>query len=352
MVTPRASAPLGASVVDVCTDPDPWNRYVQQARLATTYHHWNWKAVIEETYHHRTYYLAARVGDGISGVLPLVALKSRLFGHFLVSLPFFNYGGLLADTPEIAQLLLTKAEEIARMIGADHVELRQGDLYDMPWRQACARVSMIVPLPGTPEEYSKSLGGRLRNKIRHAQKHGFECRWGGIELVEKFYDVFAANMHYLGTPVYPVEWFQNVLRLTGKHTRILLLLDAGKAIAGSVITTYRDFVELPWIASVPESRSQYSTVLLYWLALEWAIQNGFKQVDLGRCVPGGGTYQFKRQWKCEEKPLHWYYWIAQGEKMPQLRPDNPRYRFAINVWKKLPLELTKWLGPKIVRSIP
>ena len=133
---------------------------------------------------------------------------------------------------------------------------------------------------------------------------------------------------------------------------MLTLWDGGDPVAGTVITTFRDAVELPWIASLPEERKHYSTVLLYWTALEWAVENGFRSVDLGRCTPGGGTYQFKRQWECEERPLRWYYWLAPGVPLPNLRPDNPRYRLAIRVWQKLPLGVANWLGPRIVRSIP
>ena len=167
-----------------------------------------------------------------------------------------------------------------------------------------------------------------------------------------FYGVFARNMRFLGTPVMPRAWFENVLRETAEQVRILLLCEGDQAVAGTVVTSFRRTLELPWIASLPDSRRNYSTVLLYWTALEWAIQKGFATVDLGRCTPGGGTYEFKRQWNAEAVPLHWYYWLAPGVSIPHLRPDNPRYRLAISLWKRLPLGLTLQLGPRIVRYIP
>ena len=142
------------------------------------------------------------------------------------------------------------------------------------------------------------------------------------------------------------------MRHLASDARILTLFDEGNPVATTLITNFRELVELPWIASAPEARKQYSTVLLYWTALEWAISQGYSRVDLGRCTPGGGVYEFKRQWQCEEVPLHWYYWLAPGVRTPELRPSNPRFRLAVRVWQKLPLGVANWLGPRIVRSIP
>ncbi len=131
-----------------------------------------------------------------------------------------------------------------------------------------------------------------------------------------------------------------------------MIRDGKEPIAATFITTYRDRVELPWIASTPEGRKKYSSVLLYWTALEWAMQNGFRRVDLGRCTPGGGTHRFKAQWNCEEIPLPWCYWLKPGESLPQMRPDNPRFRIAVETWKRLPLGVANLIGPHIVRAIP
>ncbi len=338
--------------IEVCRDQTAWDAYVHQAPAASAYHPWAWKTVIEETYGHPSHYLAAVSNRGIQGVLPLVAMKSRLFGHFLVSLPFVNYGGLVASSAGAGELLLERAAGLATELGAQHVELRQGSVAGISWQEVMAKVAMVVPLPHTTEDLWNGLSSRLRNKIRHARKHGLECRWGGSELVDSFYSVFAINMRNLGTPVYPRRWFENVCSRLGPAIRILTLWKEGRAVAGTLIYCYRDAAEMPWIASTPEARGDYSTVLLYWIALEWAIQNGYRSMDLGRCSPGSGTHRFKQQWMAEERPLHWYYWLAPGVPVPHLRPDNPRYRLAIRLWQKLPLFVANRLGPRIVRSIP
>lgn len=338
--------------VETWTDPATWDTYVRGDESASNYHQWVWKQIIEETYGHSTYYLAATRDSAIQGVLPLVLMKSWLFGDFLVSLPYFNYGGVLSKDAEAQEALLARAAAVARESGAKHIELRQGAASAMEWQSLAAKVAMIVPLPKTVDELWKNLNSRLRNKVRSARKSGFEIRWGGGELVPAFYSVFAANMRNLGTPVYPRAWFENILRLVGPQARILTLWDGDTPVAATLVVHFRDLVELPWIASAPEGRKRYSTVLLYWTALEWALQNSYSRVDLGRCTPGGGVYEFKRQWDCTEVPLHWYYWLAPGVPMPHLRPDNPKYRLAVRVWQRLPLFVANWIGPRIVRSIP
>jgi serine/alanine adding enzyme len=338
--------------VENCTDPAAWDAYVHKAPGASIYHQWAWKQVIEETYGHSTYYLSASSEGVLQGVLPLVSIRSWLFGRFLVSLPFLNYGGLLASTPESQRKLLDRAAAIALELDARHVELRQGAPCEIDWRDISTKVAMVVILPKSTEELWGRLSSRLRNKIRHARKHGFQCRWGGIEFVDSFYSVFAANMRNLGTPVYPRSWFESICRLLPGQCRILTLWEGEQPVAATLMTIFRDRVELHWIASLPEERKNYSTVLLYWTALEWALTSGYSQVDLGRCTPGGGTYQFKRQWICEEPTLHWYYWLKPGGSLPTLKLDNPRFRLAIRLWQRLPLSVANRLGPRIVRFIP
>lgn len=333
-------------------DSASWDAYVESHPQASNYHRWRWKELIEGTYGHRTFYLAARDGDRIHGILPLVGIKSLLWGRFLVSVPYFSYGGVLAETPETRSQLLHEAEKIARDWHARHIELRHSEPPDENWQCNTVKVSMSVPLPETSQKYFGSLASRLRNKIRSAQKQGLVARWGKDDLIADFYKVFSCNMRNLGTPVYPRAWFENFLRVARETSHILVIWDGESPVAGTLITTFRDEAELPWIASTPEARGKYSTVFLYWTALEWATQNGFRRVDLGRCTPGSGTHRFKTQWECDEVPLPWSYWVKEGRSLPQLRPDNPRFRLAVETWKRLPLALANALGPRIVRAIP
>jgi serine/alanine adding enzyme len=329
-----------------------WDAYVNSRPDASMYHRWDWGQVVEQTYGHKAYYLAATEGETLLGALPLVFMKSRIFGDFLVSAPFSSYGGVLSNTSEARSLLLEKAVELAQELRARHVELRQGDPGEVGWKETSARVRMEVQLPASAEELWKRLSTGMRNKVRNAHKNKLEIEWHAGEAVDDFYGVFAKNMRDLGTPVYPKIWFENLCRQFTDHVRIIILRDGKEPVAAGFVTLFRDVAELPWSASLQESRKKYSAVLMYWALLEWAFQNGYRRVDLGRCTPGSGTYEFKRHWLCKEITLRWYYWLSPGATLPELRPENPRYRWATQVWRKLPVAVANWLGPRIVRAIP
>ena len=338
--------------VEVCKDPALWDAYVEACRDAGNYHRWIWKRVIEETFGHAGHYLAAVTDGVIRGVLPLVEIRSRLFGHFMVSVPFFSHGGVLADTDEARTSLLAEAEHLGRELGVRHIELRQGRDCELGWRSENSKVGMGLPLPSGVEELLGSLPGKLRNRIRHSEKQGFELRVGGLEAVGDFYPIFASNMRHLGTPVYPREWFENICRSVPDGVRILSAWEGKRVAAGAFLIGFRDRLEVPWSASLPDSRKRYSAMWLEWKMLEWAVRSGYRWMDLGRSTPGSSSYDFKRQWTKHEQPLHWYYWLAPGVPLPEVRKENPRYRWATEVWKRLPLGVANWLGPRIVRSIP
>jgi len=338
--------------VEVCKDPALWDAYVEACPDAVNYHRWIWKRVIEETFGHAGYYLAAVTDGVIRGVLPLVEIRSRLFGHFMVSVPFFSHGGVLADTVEARTGLLAKAEELGRELCVRHIELRQGRECESGWRLENSKVVMGLPLPASVDELMGSFAGKLRNRIRHSEKQGFELRVGGVEAVQDFYSIFAVNMRYLGTPVYPRDWFENICRRVPDRVRVLTAWEGDRAMAASFVIGFRDTLEVPWSASLPDSRKRYSAMWLEWKMLEWAMDNGYRWMDLGRSTPGSSSYDFKRQWTKHERPLHWYYWLAPGVPLPGLRKENPRYRWATQAWRRLPLAITNRLGPRIVRSIP
>lgn len=338
--------------VEICNDPSRWDSYVSSMPEASSQHQWGWRYAIEETFGHKAYYLSATDNGSFMGILPLVHIKSRIFGNSLVSLPFFSYGGVLASTSCAAASLIDAAERLAHDVGAQHIEMRQGSELSTAWTDRAPKVTMEVELPVTVQELSDRLSPKMRKRIRFARKNGLEAKWGGPEALAEFYPVFATNMRNLGTPVYPRSWFENICSRFPNDIRILTLVENGRPMASAFISIFRETVELPWAATLPESRDKFSPLLMYWTLLEWALENGYERVDLGRCTPGSGNHDFKKRWVCQEKPLHWYYWLASGATVPELRPDNPRYRMATHIWKHLPLTVANLLGPRIVRSIP
>lgn len=340
-------------VAEYLGDGADWDSFVDTQAAATNYHRFGWKTVIEKSFCHRAYYLVARNSEGlIVGVLPLVHMKSLLFGNFLISIPFFNYGGLLCGSPEAESALLAEAERIKVEIKASHIELRH-----MGWEyqgvpSKTGKVTMIMELAQDIDSQWKAFNAKLRNQIRKAEKSGLRVVAGGAELLDGFYTVFCRNMRDLGTPVYGKEFFDNVLALFPQSTRIISVIHNNTVIASGIAVWFRDTFEVPWASSNRDYKTLCPNNILYWKAISFAIENGFAKFDFGRSTPAEGTYKFKEQWGAKPVQLYWQYILPDGETLPELNNKNPKYEMAIRIWQKLPLGITNILGPHIVKNIP
>ena len=338
--------------VELIGSAPAWDAYCDGRPEASIYHRWVWRAVIERVFQHRPYYLAALEGGSIQGILPLFSVSSRLFGVSLISMPFFTYGGALASSAAAGRALLAEAERLGRELGVKRIELRQGAEADLPWKSATPKVTMEIPLPQSPEAYLNRLSAGRRKKIRQSMRHGWATEWGGLELLPRFYDIFATNMRNLGTPVYPQSFFAEQMRALPAQIRIMLLFDGVRPAAGAFLTSHRDTLELPWAASLPESREKASPLFLYWSIIARAIEEGFQTFDMGRCTKGSGSYEFKTHWAPVERPLHWYHWTPSGIHGVAASPESRPFRMAAEIWKHMPLAVANRLGPRVVRTLP
>ena len=331
------------------SDRAEWEQFLTTRGDPAGYHSWGWRRVFESAFGHDSIYLIARRGGDTAGVLPLVAIRSRLFGNTLTSLPFLNYGGVIADGPDAGEALAAAAREKARDHHCRHVELRHvtAQFPTLPCKRH--KVSMRVPLQ--PQLWD-TLDRKVRNQIRKAEKSGLEIQRGGEELVDDFYNVFARNMRDLGTPVYSRRLFVEVLRTFPERSKLHVVRWQGQAVAAGFTYRTERMVQLPWASSIREFNPLCPNVLLYWDALQYAQECGAAVFDMGRSTPNEGTFRFKAQWGAQPVPLHWEYQLLSGSDMPNVSPSNPRFQVAIALWQKLPLMLTKRVGPMIVRTIP
>ena len=347
------ASPSGSITIADDVSAAAWDGYVSGHRQAVCYHLHAWRAVFERAFGHRTVYLAAKLGESIVGVLPLVEMRSLIFGRFFVSLPFVNYGGVLADNAVVERALFDRAGELAQERGLSHVELRHFACHfsDAPAKQH--KVTMLLPLAPDTEAMWAVLDRKVRNQVRKAEKSGLTCESGGAELLDAFYPVFATNMRDLGTPVYPRRLFQEVFTALPERTRVFVVRTTdSKPVAAGVWLRFRDTVEVPWASSLREFRAASPNNLLYWEAIKRAIEERATTFDFGRSTPNEGTYHFKAQWGAEPMPLCWEYKLVGGAVLPDSSPKNSKFSFAIEAWKRLPLSIANTLGPHIVRGIP
>jgi serine/alanine adding enzyme len=351
-ISKTESTDQAIKIVQLTTHKQPqWVSYLAHHANATIYHSLEIKKVIEKTFNHKTLYLiAVDKNDVVRGLLPLTQLKSRLFGNLHCAVPFFNYGGVLADNDSIETRLINHAWSTASADGSQHIEYRQThNLSNLPCRDD--KVSMILELPENKECLWQNLGSKLRAQINKAAAHTHQVKIGKLELVDDFYQVFAHRMRDLGTPVYSKRLFINMLK-QNVSAKIVVIYVKNRAASAGFILGWRNTLEIPWASSIKDANNQDNNMLLYWHILQFAIEQKYECFDFGRSSKDASTYKFKKQWGAKEHPLYWHYSLNDQNEIPSITTQNPKYQLAITVWKILPIWLTKIIGPHIVKYIP
>jgi FemAB-related protein (PEP-CTERM system-associated) len=354
MTTRTATVAEHVSALQVRTDVSAqvWDDYVARRPESSVYHLAAWAGVMARVFKHRTRYLAACAAGQIVGVLPLVLFNTPLFGRFATSMPFVNYGGILADTNEVATALLRAAVHETQTARGAYLELRHTRrlFEDLPVQTH--KVEMVLPLQETIDQQWRALDRKLRNQIRKAEKSGLTVQRGGAELLDAFHGVLAHRMRDLGSPVHSKRFFADILATFPDRTRLVCVSHGSTVVAASFMIWHGPDIEVPWAAALRAYNPMCPNVLLYWDMLQFSIERRFARFDFGRSTPNEGTFHFKQQWGAEPHALYWEYWLSQGHGLPDRSPKNPRFTALIGAWRKLPLAVTQAVGPLIVRGIP
>lgn len=335
-----------------------WDAFVRSHKTATFFHLSGWQRVIEETFGHRTHFLYAvdtrQSHAPVVGVLPLAHVRSLLFGSALTGLPFAVYGGVVADS-EIAQAaLIDAAQSLAHDLSVDHLELRHRQACRPDWPQQDLYVTFRGPIRDREEDNLLAIPRKQRAMIRKGIKHGLvseidtDSEWG----VDRFFALYADNVHRHGTPALPRRYFRLLRQVFGPDVEVLTVSDPLGTPLSSVLSFYfRDEV-LPYYAGdCVQARTMAANDFKYWELLRRACLRGLRTFDYGRSKRGTGSYDFKCNWGFEPEPLHYEYLLLRRQSVPQHNPSNARYRLLIQGWRRLPLGVANWLGPHLVKSL-
>jgi len=298
---------------------------------------------------HETIALAARDGSGrLVGVLPLVRVRTLLFGHYLVSMPFLNDGGPIG-TDEGVAALAAEAIRLANQGNVKLLELRARETLPLQLRISRRKITVLLDLDPEPEKVFAGLPSKLRSQVRRPGRAGVEIRFGKDQ-IEPFYDVFARHMRDLGTPVLPRRFFQQMSAHHGDQAWFAAAWLADRPVAGGAGMRFGSEFEITWASSLREFNQIAPNMGLYWAFVERACREGVTVFNFGRCSPDSGTHRFKRQWGGRDVPLHWYQY---GPAALTPSPDQGGLiGLGPRLWRHLPLPLATALGPGIVRGIP
>jgi FemAB-related protein (PEP-CTERM system-associated) len=327
-----------------------WDAFVFGCPQATFFHRAAWQCLIGDVFGHATFYLYAERAGQIVGVLPLAQVKSLLFGHALVSLPFAVYAGVATEDDEAAAALEAEAERIAQQLGAAHLELRQLQRQHAGWPRQDLYVTFRKPI--LPDEQANMLAipRKQRAMVRKGIKHGLTSHFD--DGVDRFFSLYADNVHRHGTPALPRRYFQALRDTFGDDCSVLTVTAPDGQVLSSVLSfAFRDEI-LPYYAGDAEAaRDLAANDFKYWELMRHACARGLKTFDYGRSKQGTGPYAFKKNWGFEPTPLHYEYRLYKRDAVPQNNPSNARYKLMIEAWRRLPLGVANWLGPFVVKSL-
>jgi len=312
-----------------------------------------WLTTLQEGLGHQPYLLRAKIGGVEVGALPLAFVRSSLFGRFLVSLPYVNSAGVCAGSEEVTAALLDSAVNLADKLNVRYLELRQERevVHSALTQRNDTKVIMRLNLPSTSAELWDSFKSKLRSQIRTGQKNEFDVRFGGKELLADFYRVFSQNMRDLGTPVYSRGLFASILKNFGDEAELCVLRLKGTPVAAALLVHDQGTTEVPSASSLRAFNSTSANMVMYWHLMSRATDRGQKQFDFGRSTIDSNTFRFKSQWGAKPFPSVWQYYVRRGS-VGEMRPGNAKFGLAIKVWQRLPVWLTRLVGPAIVRGIP
>lgn len=314
----------------------------------------SWMDFVNDIYDHPVHRFVALENGQPLGALSLLEVDHPVFGHYLASAPFGSYGGFTYENTQARDLLLDAARLLAQDINAGYVSLRFDDTASPPpegWVEQPVYFTYLIPLPAASDGLLKLFSSDHRNHIRKSLKKGFTIRFGHLDLLDDAYEAIALSMHELGSPYHSKTYLRKMAEHLGDTLEFAVTYDAKGKISGGGVFIYQGNTIFNLHANVLRfARASYSGEFLYWSVIEHAIRKGCAAFDLGRSLAGSGNDAFKSKWAPEKKPLAYWFWLAPGHELPSLNQKNPKFQFAIAVWKRLPYFIVRAFGHYIIRG--
>lgn len=318
---------------------------IEDLDQASVAHMPEWLTVVKQAYGHSSVHLQASSNQGHRGLLSAILIRSRLFGTVLSSMPFLDAGGPLSSSNDLAVHLVEHLLREAARLGADWVELRCRDQLPLPVLPLQSKVNLVLPLAPDADHLWREFDPKVRNQIRKAERGGLSVEIGGRELLNEFYDVFAVNMRDLGSPVHSKGFFEATLNCF--QAQVAVVRKGAVPVGGLVALRFKKCLIVPWASSLRAYRPSCPNMILYWEVIRRACTEGLKRFEFGRSSRGSGTYQFKRQWGATEEPLFWYSIPLGPAGRRPLWGDGRQRTRLVQLWQRLPVRLTRWIGPPI-----
>jgi predicted N-acyltransferase len=270
----------------------------------------------------------------------------------LVTCPFFGHGGLYWDSESAREALLERAAAAARELGVDYIEIRHRERLPHPYQANLDFAEYDLALGTKPEETWKTVAPNVRQNVRKSQAADLEFRmvsdWAAT------YGLLCRTLRAHGTPFHGERFFRRVFARLGRSTRFSEVWHSGELVAAGIAIQYKDSMITPYIGSLERSRELRANYRQYWgLIEEHCFVQGIRRFEMGRSPRGSTHAQFKQKWGAEERQMYYNYLVIDPRRgyRSVSRPSAVQ-RLATQVWRRLPLFVTRTLGPRLFRNIP
>jgi FemAB-related protein (PEP-CTERM system-associated) len=334
---------------ELAADGEAWDRFVESASDGTFFHLSGWRRVIEDVCGHRTHYLYAKRGSAITGVLPLAEIKSRLFGHSLISTPFCVYGGAIAATAADRAALEKRACELAERLGVDYLELKNLQRSSGTWAGKELYVTFRKRISTNDDENMKAIPRKQRAMVRKGIEAQLQAKVGTD--IDTFYAMYSESVRNLGTPVLGKRFFAALVGEFGSRADVLTVSHADVPVSSVLSFYFRDEVLPYYGGGTAAARDLKANDFMYWALMQHSVTRGATLFDFGRSKIGTGSFSFKKNWGFEPQPLEYQYHLVRATSVPNVSPTNPKYRALIATWKRLPVWVTQAVGPVIAKHL-
>lgn len=337
------------------SDEGAWEAFVSACPQATFFHRFGWRRVLEQAFGHTPHFLLAEQQSNngsteIVGILPLAQVRSHLFGNKLAGLPFCVYGGIAANTDVAAEALRASACQLASTLDVDALELRNLQPSTSGWPIKNLYYTFRKTIGADNEANLKAIPNRQRAMVRKGIKAGLGAE--EVTGTKRLYRVYAESVRNLGTPVFSRRYLDLLREEFGRDCRVLMIVDGNEDVAGVMSFYFRGEVLPYYGGSIARAREiKGCNDFMYWQLLSRSADEGLTVFDFGRSKIDTGPYKFKRNWGFEARPLPYEYYLVKADKVPDLNPNNPRYRKLVDTWRRLPLPLANLIGPPLARSL-
>lgn len=367
---------------------DAWDEYIRGSSTATFFHQIGWKNAIEGTFGYKAYYLMAVDDDSpsltlptrgreqknnpmegkeqeknptevreraVRGILPLFLIKGLLSGKALVSMPFSVYGGVCADDGETAKLLIEYAKQLTKEEGANYLELRSktASFNGMPEKDLYA--TFIKELPKNTADCLENLPRKCRAACRKGLNLGLKADVShplNMTTLKEFYNIYAVSVRNLGSPIFPFSFLENLAREFKENITVLSVTYNNKPVAGVLTFLFKDTIMPYYAGSLPQYFKYQPNNVMYLKLMEYGAERGYRYFDFGRSKKGTGSYDFKTFFGFEPQPLHYQYFLNKIDALPDTSSVSPKVKLAVSAWKRMPVWMTKIIGPRIITLTP